>query len=151
MTDLLPDDSTKETVSTSWLRSGMWGEEDFIELCEVEIDLISEDPCMSLQFSSQLDLLSLRRSGLVTIPLRPISTAQDNQLCLTHLLVTSHPLELPAPTPVADLTEVRCSFQVIASFLGHSGMQVLNATRYATNLGPWQTRLNPDQKWCLGE
>lgn len=45
MTDLLPDGSGRELTPTSWLRSGMWGEEDLINLCEVEIDLLSEDPC----------------------------------------------------------------------------------------------------------
>lgn len=103
MTELLPDGSTRELTPTSWLRSGTWGEEDFIDLCEVEIDLLSEDPC------------------LVTIPLRPIPTPRDHESYLTHLLVTSHPLESLAPAPTTDLAEIHCTFQIVASFLGQNG------------------------------
>lgn len=52
MTDLLPDDGTAQIAPINWLRSSMWGEEDFIEICEVEIDLISEEPCTLFRFNA---------------------------------------------------------------------------------------------------
>ncbi|CAE6525087.1 unnamed protein product [Rhizoctonia solani] len=97
--ELIPEDNTGELTAMNWMRGGMWGEEDLIELCEVEIDLLSDEPC------------------LVTVPLRSIPTPKDNESYLTHLLITSHPLESLAPALVADLAEYRCSFQVVASFL----------------------------------
>ncbi|KAJ1308761.1 hypothetical protein OPQ81_004451 [Rhizoctonia solani] len=99
MNELIPEDNIGELTPITWMRGAMWGEEDFIELCEVEIDLLSDEPC------------------LVTIPLRSIPTPKDNESYLTHLLIPSHPLESLAPAPVPDLAEVRCSFQVVASFL----------------------------------
>jgi hypothetical protein len=44
MGDLLPNNDA-DAQPASWLRSGMWGEEDMIELCEVELDILSEEPC----------------------------------------------------------------------------------------------------------
>ncbi|CAE7068875.1 unnamed protein product [Rhizoctonia solani] len=99
MNELIPEDSTGELNTMTWMRGGMWGEEDHIDICEVEIDLLSDEPC------------------LVTVPLRSIPTPKDNESYLTHLLITSHPLESVVPTLATDLAEIRCSFQVVASFL----------------------------------
>ncbi|KAG8733905.1 hypothetical protein FRC11_000459 [Ceratobasidium sp. 423] len=99
MNELIPEDNIGELTPMTWMRGGMWGEEDLIELCEVELDLLSEEPC------------------LVTAPLRSIPTPKDSESYLTHLLIPSHPLESLAPAPVAELAEVHCSFQVVASFL----------------------------------
>ncbi|CAE6470686.1 unnamed protein product [Rhizoctonia solani] len=99
MNELMPEDNNGELTSMTRMRGGMWGEEDLIELCEVEIDLLSDEPC------------------LVTVPLRSIPTPKDSESYLTHLLISSHPLEQLTPVPVTGLAEVRCSFQVVASFL----------------------------------
>ncbi|KAF8680866.1 hypothetical protein RHS04_03305 [Rhizoctonia solani] len=99
MNDLMPEDSTGELTPMTWMRGGMWGEEDLIEVCEVEVDLLSDEPC------------------LVTIPLRSIPTPKENESYLTHILVTSHPLEALVSSQASDLSEIRCSFQVVASFL----------------------------------
>ncbi|KAH7343686.1 hypothetical protein B0J17DRAFT_643486 [Rhizoctonia solani] len=99
MDELIPEDNNGELTPMTWVRGGMWGEEDLIELCEVEIDLLSDEPC------------------LVTVPLRSIPTPKDSESYLTHLLISSHPLEHSGPALVTDLAEVRCSFQVVASFL----------------------------------
>ncbi|EUC57871.1 hypothetical protein RSOL_231910, partial [Rhizoctonia solani AG-3 Rhs1AP] len=112
--ELIPEDNTGELTAMNWMRGGMWGEEDLIELCEVEIDLLSDEPC------------------LVTVPLRSIPTPKDNESYLTHLLITSHPLESLAPALVADLAEYRCSFQVVASFLTNTVPMFISASPHRT-------------------
>jgi hypothetical protein len=49
MNDLIPEDNAGELTPMTWMRDGMWGEEDLIELCEVEVDLLSDEPCKSPQ------------------------------------------------------------------------------------------------------
>ena len=51
MAELLPDERSTEAQPASWLRGGMWGEEDLIEVCEIEVDIISEELCWWLDFS----------------------------------------------------------------------------------------------------
>ncbi|KAG8701809.1 hypothetical protein FRC09_005117 [Ceratobasidium sp. 395] len=119
MGDLLPDNVT-ETTPASWLRSGMWGEEDMIELCEIEIDVLSEEPCV------------------VTSPLRPISPSQGADQYLTHLFVTSHPLDASAYNPNADQVEISCSFQVVASFLGRT-----DSNHFRSRLVSWRLSKAP--------
>lgn len=50
MAELLPDESGGEALPASWLRGGMWGEEDLIDVCEIEADILSEEPCWYLEF-----------------------------------------------------------------------------------------------------
>ncbi|CUA70097.1 Histone transcription regulator 3 homolog [Aspergillus oryzae RIB40] [Rhizoctonia solani] len=99
MNELMPEDNAGELTAMTWMRGGMWGEEDLIELCEVEIDLLSDEPC------------------LVATPLRSIPTPKDNESYLTHLLITSYALESSNSALVVEPAEIRCSFQVVASFL----------------------------------
>ncbi|KAG9097452.1 hypothetical protein FRC06_007545 [Ceratobasidium sp. 370] len=119
MGDLLPDSGT-DMPPASWLRSGMWGEEDMIELCEVEIDILSEEPC------------------IVTTPLRSISTSQGTDQYLTHLFVASHPLEVPIYDPNTDQAEISCSFQVVASFLDRT-----DSNQFRSKLVSWRLSKAP--------
>ncbi|KAG9123456.1 hypothetical protein FRC07_014914 [Ceratobasidium sp. 392] len=73
MGDLLPDSSI-DTAPTSWPRSGMWGEEDMIELCEVEIDILSEEPYPN-QFRSRLVSWRLSKAP---VPPRPASRSSSS-------------------------------------------------------------------------
>ncbi|QRV87356.1 hypothetical protein RhiJN_15374 [Ceratobasidium sp. AG-Ba] len=119
MGDLLPT-SSANTPPTSWLRGGMWGEEDMIDLAEVEIDILSDEPC------------------IVTTPLRTISTAQAGNQRLTHLLVTSHPPDTPTRHSNAEQSEVSCSFQVVAAFLGQA-----EHNQVKSNLVSWRLSKAP--------
>ncbi|KAF8759783.1 pseudouridylate synthase 4 [Rhizoctonia solani] len=93
MNDLMPEDSTGELTPMTWMRGGMW-----------ERRILSS-------FWTEPTI------GLVTIPLRSIPTPKENESYLTHILVTSHPLEALVSSQASDLSEIRCSFQVVASFL----------------------------------